>query len=107
MVNNVPNFLDPEHYQRLHDQLMKGFDAPRPPDRIAELLGVLATVWATIPDMRLGQLLECALQKKLQHKPDMFMVEDDVTMEALCEFCGKTPQAPKGSTSEEGEEILS
>lgn len=47
----------------------------RDPNRIHNLLNLLKTGWAKVPDLRLGQIFENI--KRYSGKQDLFYVEDD------------------------------
>lgn len=61
----------------------------RDPVRIEPLLKLIKEIWTRHPDLRLGQLLDCA-REEVDHDIDMFYVEDEllrVGLEALEERC--------------------
>lgn len=55
----------------------------RDPERIPEILALLAEVWPHYPDQRLGQLVLNACRGRTAAWPDVFNVEDDVMLEGL------------------------
>jgi hypothetical protein len=58
----------------------------RDPKRIPEMMNIVGMIWMKWPDMRLGQIIECAHSLALQNmagSPDIFMIEDDRLMLGL------------------------
>ena len=52
----------------------------RDPKRIPEMMNIVYEVWVKYPDLRLGQMIECAHNLALNHcngTPDVFMMEDE------------------------------
>ena len=77
------------------DNPFRGFTLgePRDPARIDQLLEQIRVIWHAHPDMRLLQLLICAVD----HEPNrLFGTEDDLLAERLNELAetGKFPTAP-------------
>jgi len=52
----------------------------RDPKRIPRILATVMSVWSRHPDLRLGQLLLAA-----GDEDDLFYMEDDAIIRALCE----------------------
>ena len=59
----------------------------RDPKRIPGILKLLEEVWATCPDVRLGQLISnAAVTGSLRVEPDIFYIEDDIVERGLVSF---------------------
>lgn len=54
----------------------------RDPNRIDRVLDLLRQYWTQYPDMRLGQIVVCAIRPK-EPCPQVFFAEDDVTEAGL------------------------
>lgn len=57
----------------------------RDPARIPQVLAAIERVWEKSPDMRLGQILVCALPQSLD-SAQLFNVEDDRLVAAIENF---------------------
>lgn len=65
----------------------------RDPERIPEMLRVLAAIWYTYPDLRLGQLIVNACPAG---QDDPFYVEDDVLLDGLKKLPNRMRGLPPG-----------
>lgn len=57
------------------------YNKPRPLERIPRTLHAILGIWKQFPDLRLGQMLICAIGRD-----DLFNVEDDKLIEYLKEW---------------------
>lgn len=57
----------------------------RDPQRIPEIMPLLQSVWAEVPDLRLGQLL-CALSYLATNTADPFHMEEDQLLIGIQKF---------------------
>jgi hypothetical protein len=55
----------------------------RDPERIPRILEKLRILWAEMPDLRLGQLVDNARMVSDGHDIDLFYIEDDLIEEGL------------------------
>jgi uncharacterized protein YihD (DUF1040 family) len=55
----------------------------RDPNRIPEVINTLQTVWNKFPDLRLGQLIQIALNNAKYNNNDPFYAEDDLMLKGL------------------------
>jgi uncharacterized protein YihD (DUF1040 family) len=57
----------------------------RDPNRIGPILASLQAAWEKYPDMRLGQLIECAHDQACS-SADLFNIEDDRLADGIEKF---------------------
>lgn len=62
---------------------------PRDPNRIDPLLALLREVWMECPDLRLSQILVCAIRSPISC-PQIFYAEDDVVERGLREMIAQS-----------------
>ena len=56
----------------------------RNPERISEIITLLSTVWAKVPDWRIGQLFENL--KRYSGRDDLFYMEDDEFKQLIIDY---------------------
>jgi uncharacterized protein YihD (DUF1040 family) len=68
----------------------------RDPKRIEPILRLLGEIWMQHPDLRLGQLLVCAIRPS-DPVPEVFYAEDDKLLDGLRAYAELTRRADDGA----------